>query len=391
MISVNEARKILSANVERAEAVTINLQDSLGAVLAENVYAPVDVPFFNNSAMDGYAVDFVEHIKNWEVVKTIQAGDSTETILKQGQAARIFTGAKIPNGANTVIPQEMITVENQSISYDLDKIKKGDHVRLKGSQCQQGDLLLAKGIKLNAPMIGLLASVGLAEVSIYKIPSVTYIVTGNELKEAGTKLEAGEIYNSNGPMLKALLSEVGIHNTSALIAADDQHKLQQVINKALSEVDILILSGGISVGDYDFVKVCMENAGVQELFYKVKQRPGKPIFVGKKERKWIFALPGNPSSVLSCFKQYVKPCLEYLMGADDVWAQDKILPLATDFRKVMGLTFFVKAYENGSNVEILDGQQSFNLQAFGKANCFIELDENKEVIPSGTEVKIFNL
>lgn len=393
MISVQQAREILSKHLDKGPVISVELKKSLGRVLAEDLYSPIDVPSFDNSAMDGYAMKFDANQRSWKLRGKVQAGDTSELKVSEGEAVRIFTGAKVPRGTDTVIPQEVIEVDekNQSIQYSQDEISAGSNVRLQGSQCKKGELILKKGTVVKAGVIGLLASVGVGELKIYKAPSVAYIITGNELKEIGSELKPGEIYNSNGPMLEALFQEAGIAEVSAYKAADDKEALQQRIDEALKAHDILVLSGGISVGDYDFVKECLESADVQELFYKIKQRPGKPMFAGKKASKWIFALPGNPASVLSCFQQYVRPCLKGIMGHQHVFEPDQVLPLAAEHKKKSGFSFFVKAYSGADKVEILPGQQSFNLLDFRLANCLAELEEEKDLVKAGTLVRVYNL
>ena len=393
MISVTEAKKILLENLEKGEAISAKLGECLGAVMAEDIYSPIDVPSFNNSAMDGYAMKFKGKTNKWKVVTTIQAGDTSAKELKTGEAARIFTGAKIPEGADTVIPQEQVEYDegSQSVFYDQVKIETGSNVRLKGSQCEKGDLVLEKGTIINPGAVGLLASVGIARVRIYRPPGVAYVITGDELKEVGSSLQEGEIYNSNGPMLEALLKQTGIKDISAHKAADDKEKLQQIINSALEKYDVLILSGGISVGDYDFVKECLETAGVKQLFYKLKQRPGKPFFAGKKGSKWVFALPGNPASVHSCFVQYVRPCLRAQMGQQQTFSPDHVLPLSGDAKKKPGFTFFMKGKKSEGRVQLLNGQQSFNLQAFATADCLVELPEESDFLGTGSNVNVYDL
>lgn len=393
MISVSDARKILSENSERGKTGSKPLNDISGHILAEDIHSPIDVPSFDNSAMDGYALAFDEEQKEWKLGGVIQAGDTAVHRVEKGSAVRIFTGAKMPGGADTVIQQELITGDEVSgkIFYEHDKIQTGSNVRKKGAQCKKGDLILSKGTEVTPGIIGLLASVGIAEVKVYLPPNVAYIITGDELKDIGTPLREGEIYNSNGPMLEAFLRAIGIKEISAYKASDDKEELQGSINEALENSDVLLLSGGISVGDYDFVKECLEKAGVQDIFYKLKQRPGKPLFAGKKAKKWVFALPGNPASVLSCFNQYVKPTLRSLMGFDEVWKPDLLLPLATEQTKKPGFTFFLKGKTNGQKVTILEGQQSFNLQAFNTANCLVELEEEDELVKEGTLVKVYYL
>ncbi|MBZ9728376.1 molybdopterin molybdotransferase MoeA [Salegentibacter sp. JZCK2] len=392
MISVEQAKKILSENSERGQIKEIALGECLGLVLSENIYSPIDVPSFDNSAMDGYAMNFEGHNEEWEVSNVIQAGDTSETIISPGKAARIFTGAKIPKGANTVIPQELIEVIKEGqIAYSGDKISIGSNIRLKGSQSEKHTQILEKGQVLGAGQIGLLASVGVAKVKVWTTPRVGYIVTGNELKEPGTPLREGEIYNSNGPMLEALLKENGVKQIQGYKASDDKNSLQKIIDRALSENDILLLSGGISVGDYDFVEDCLKTAKVRELFYKIKQRPGKPLFVGKKEKKMVFALPGNPASVHSCFIQYVRPSIRFWLGKNAVWDADHQLTLAEDVEKKPGLTYFMKGKKTGGEVSLLKGQQSFNLQAFATAECLLELPGENEVVTAGTIVNVYDL
>lgn len=393
MISVEEARKILSAHFKVGIPTSIELRKSLGSVVAEDVYALIPVPSFDNSAMDGYAMKFDEKESEWKVTLLVRAGDTSETSLEPGEAARIFTGAKIPRGADTVIPQELVSYdpETKILKYQHEKITTGSNVRLTGSQCQKGDLILSQGTRITPGVVGLLASVGLSQLTVYSRPSVGFIITGDELQQVGATLREGEIYNSNGPMLEALLQQTGIKKITPYHVPDDKEQLQRAIDMALEEHEVLILSGGISVGDYDFVKECLESAGVVELFYKLKQRPGKPFFAGKKGEQWIFALPGNPASVLSCYNQLVKPCLKHLMGEQEVWKPDLYLPLKKDHNKKPGFTFFVKGRVSGREVEVLQGQQSFNLQAFNVANCLVELEEEKDLIPAGTLVPVYYL
>lgn len=392
MITVTEAKKLLSEHSKKGKISQVKLNESLGLVLAEDISSPMDVPSFDNSAMDGYAVQFDENVQEWEIETEIQAGDTSQKEISTNKAARIFTGAKMPKGADTVIPQELVETSGKNkISYSQDKIKTGSNVRLQGSQCNKGDLILERGQRVGAAQIGLLASVGVARLKVYLPSKVAYIVTGDELKEVGEPLTEGEIYNSNGPMLKALLSETGIQNCSEFSTKDNKESLQRAVNKALEEYDVLILSGGISVGDYDFVKECLEFAGVNELFYKVKQRPGRPMYAGKKDDKWVFALPGNPASAHNCFVQYVRPCLKRIMGQDIAFKSEKLLPLLEDTKKKFGLTFFLKGKKIDGKVKVLSGQQSFNMQAFITADCLVELPEETDLVERGSEVVVYEL
>jgi molybdopterin molybdotransferase len=389
MISVTEAKNILQNSVQPSPIHSLPLDQAIGYVLAENIHSPIEVPLFDNSAMDGYALALSEGVDQWTVKYIIQAGESRLPDLHKGEAARIFTGAPVPAGADTVVQQEVIERTGDRISFDQSKFEIGSNIRRSGSQNKKGDLLVTAGSLITPGTIGLLASVGIAEVNVYKDPSVAIIITGNEIKDVGSVLELGQIYNSNGPVLKAYLSLLGIKNIEIYKAADERQALQEVIDLSLSKHDVVLLSGGISVGDYDFVKEGLAKAGVQELFYKIKQRPGKPLFAGIKDRKLIFALPGNPASVMTCFNQYVKPSIRQMMGHLKPWLPTAQLPIAHDFPKKEGLTFFMKAITEDGKVKTLTGQESFNQLSFGVSNCFVELSENNDIIAAGTVVNVY--
>lgn len=390
MISVQEAKAILKVNIPLGPTIKVPLQEAMDLIVAEDIYSPMDVPSFDNSAMDGYAIIWDEQQASWELTDEIAAGDGKIHHLEKGKACRIFTGAPIPQEADTVIPQEWVKKDGQYITFDNAHFHKGNHIRLKGAQTKAGESILGKGQIISPGGIGLLASVGIAEIPVYSPPSVGIIITGNELKELGEPLSFGQIYNANGPVLQAYLNKLGIFNIRHYQAKDEPVFLQETINEAMAQHDFVLLSGGISVGDYDFVKSGLEKAGVRELFYKIKQRPGKPFFAGIRGNQVVFALPGNPSSVITCFNQYVKPSLLQWMGHQDPWEPSAFLPMAEPFKRKAGLTFFLKAkFENGQ-VHILPGQESFNLISFGTANCFAEVPENTESLAAGEKVAVYH-
>ncbi len=392
LVTVTQAKQILEERLQKGKPVRIHLSESLGKVLAESIVSPMDVPSFDNSAMDGYALQYREGQNTWEVKAVVQAGDSKSYSTDLHEAVRIYTGAKMPLHTDTVIPQELIELDNNTnaIHYRQAGIKKGDNVRYQGEQCKRGDKVIEAGTVIRPGILGLLATLGIAEVSVYPSPVVGCIITGNELKELGEPLQAGEIYNSNGLMLLASLKAMNIEKVRSYRVRDDESLLFNSIKNALEENDCLILSGGISVGDYDFVRAALEQLGVHELIYKIRQRPGKPMLIGQWQGKWVFALPGNPASVASCFHHYVRPCLKYYMGHEHVWKADRMLPLADGVKKNASLTLFMKARHNGQLVHILKGQQSFNMLPFVEANCFAELPEEVEELPAGTMVNIFD-
>lgn len=390
MISVTEAKRILAKNLPGSQISECSIYSSYNKILAADAVSAIDVPSFDNSAMDGYAFLYEASIEELEVSGEVQAGFFPEESVGKGSAFRIFTGGCMPKGADTVIPQELVKVHsNDRISFDIRSISPAANVRKTGEQTQKGEIVVRKGHLLNPGSVGLLASVGINEVKIYQKPKVGIIVTGNELIEPGKDLKPGQIYNSNGPLLCAALKKYDIEPHLLLRAEDNRKLLDEKIALCLERCDLLLLTGGISVGDYDLVYDALASKGVRELFYKVKQRPGKPFFAGKKDEKIVFALPGNPASVASCFVQYIKPVIKHFLGYGNVWAPDALLPLETDIQKKRGLTFFLKCTNHKGKARITTGQQSFNLMPYGKAKALAELQEEVERVEAGTLVKIY--
>jgi molybdopterin molybdotransferase len=386
MISVEEARQILEANTPVGSTGRLPLTQANGLILAEDVFAGISVPPFDNSAMDGYAMDFAAGQSQWTIRGEIPAGDNYTQPVKAGEAIRIFTGSPMPAGTDTVIPQEDVGVEGDRLTYTKSGIQKGANVRTKGSQIREGQLLMKAGSTLTPGAIGLLASTGKSMVQTYAPPRVGIIVTGNELTTPGEALMPGKIYNSNAPMLEASLQQLRVSSVSTAQVSDHYASTRQMIADFIHQHDLVIISGGISVGDYDFVKRALDSLDAQTLIYKIKQRPGKPFYAGICKNKTIFALPGNPASVLSCFNHFVKPVIKKMMGVQQVWQPDNMATLTTDVEKKKGFTFFLKGKYHNGQVEVLQGQQSFNLIAFSEANCFIELPEDVDRIPAGTQV-----
>ena len=391
MVSVQEAIAKIQEKIQQMPVVELSLYNGLGKVLSENIYATIHVPSFDNSAMDGYCFQWVDGCTEYEIIGQIQAGDTNIASLEPYQCARIYTGAMIPIGVDTVIQQELVSVTNNKISFNLDKIKKGANVRYEGSQSKIGDVVASAGTRITPSLIGLLASNGIEKVKVFDEPKVSIIITGNELVNLGFPLEKGQIYNSNEFALKALLKVSGINDVHVFHAVDTLESVVECVQKASELADIVVLTGGISVGDFDFVKTAMENIGVEELFYKVKQKPGKPLFVGLKQSKWYFALPGNPAAVITCFNQYLKPTIEMFMGQKNAFSPIAKLPLAESYRKNVGLTHFLKGHYSFENVTLLKGQESFNLSSFNVANCIVELPEESEFVEKGTMVSVYQL
>ncbi|MBC6365902.1 gephyrin-like molybdotransferase Glp [Algoriphagus sp. AK58] len=388
-IEVPKAKELLKGLAISPKNTQVTLSQALGRFTASPVLAPMNVPSFDNSGMDGYAFSWEDLGESRKLAQVVQAGANPDFNLEKGAAVRIFTGAPIPKGADTVVQQEWVDVVGDTVFFELAKLTQGMNVRKAGSQCQEGELILNSGTLITPGTIGLLASLGIEQVGVFDAPKVSVILTGDEILEIGQTLQPGQIYNANGPALMAYLSQLGIDKVEVLKVRDEKSEVSRVIGEALESSGIVLLTGGISVGDYDFVKGSLEENGVQQLFYKVKQKPGKPIFAGIKGEKLVFALPGNPASVLTCFIQYVKPCLLRLLGNPNAWTSPVYYPIAADFNKKAPLTFFLKAKLENNRAVVLPAQESFNLLSFGEADGILEIPEMQEHLEEGSLVAFY--
>jgi molybdopterin molybdotransferase len=350
-----------------------------GLVLAADVFAPLSLPPFPQSSVDGYAL--AHGSVEWlEVVGEIPAGSVPNFRVGPGQAARIFTGAMLPPGADSVIMQEQVMVSGTRIRPIYGE--RGSYVRLVGSEIGAGAPALAAGTVLSPGAVGFLASMGIDQVSVYPPPRIGLITTGSELQVPGRALGPGQVYESNSYALRAALGGLAFHRS----APDDPGAL---LEEALDRCDVLLVTGGVSVGDYDFVAGALEAAGVECLFHRVKQRPGKPLWFGAKGRVHVFGLPGNPASVLTCYYIYIRPLLDQLAGrAPRVVGR---LPLGASYKKQAGLTHFLKGVAMDGCVTPLHGQESYRMSAFVRANCLIVLPEEAEVMEKGDLVDVYYL
>ena len=390
MISVKEARQLIQEHLVPLPSTSIPLRDAAGLVLAAAITAPQDIPAFPQSGMDGYAFCFNE----WQpgdklfIGGEIPAGAGSPIPLLRGQAIRIFTGAAVPPGADTVVMQEKTLVQNNTLLITDNQLQKGMNVRPLGSEITAGSMALAAGALLGPAAIGYLAGLGITHVQAYVPPSIALIVTGNELQQPGHPLQYGQVYESNSYALTAALQQVTGKAPLVITAPDALLPLQQTIGQILDNVDLLLLTGGVSVGDYDFVAEALLANHVQQVFHKIKQKPGKPLYFGRRGQQLVFGLPGNPSSVLTCFYEYVLPAIEQLMHREKSSIHAVTLPLTQAFTKKAGLTHFLKGSCTSSAVTPLDAQESYRMRSFAWANCLICLEEERENYAAGEPVEV---
>ncbi|MSP58435.1 MAG: molybdopterin molybdenumtransferase MoeA [Flavobacteriaceae bacterium] len=391
LISVAQAkiwiaeRSVLLAN-ER-----VSLIESLGRVLAEDVFAPISIPGFAQSSMDGYAFNFDSYCEagKLELVGEVAAGAAN--IFQQYApyiAVRIFTGAPVPEGLDTVLMQEKARIENGFLFVEDSSLVAGRNVRLVGSEIVSGDLALAKSVCMTAAGIGFLASLGLTTVLVVANPNIGLIITGDELTQAGKPLMYGQVYESNTLLLQAALLQARFSKVKMYYAKDDLAILSQVMETAIDENDLVLLTGGVSVGDYDFVIRAANSVGVSTVFHTIKQKPGKPIFFGTTQKNClVFGLPGNPASVLTCFYEYVLLALQGLTGRQ-IELESKHLPLMGTYKKTGPFTHFLKGKFDGQGVRLLGGQESFRLGSFSVANCLVVIPSDTEWVETGDLVEV---
>jgi molybdopterin molybdotransferase len=389
MLSVEQAQELLKAEVSRLEPGDINLADAYGNVLVEDIHSPVDLPLFDASSVDGYALacNRVEDHTIYQVKEEIKAGDYSDVYLNPGECARIFTGAMVPASAAMVVMQEYVDVQDGTISLRED-FRAGNFIRKKGSQIKSGELALQKGSFLNPGSIGFLASMGISKVKIYRKPEISIIVTGNEIIPPGNALGKGEIYESNSFSLMAALQQQLLKVREFVMVKDDKNELKIQVEKSLKECDILLITGGVSVGKYDFVKDVLSDIGARTVFYKVAQRPGKPLLFAKLGNKLIFGLPGNPASVLNCFYEYVYPAIRIARGFENISLQMIHLKLQKEIKNEGDRASFIRSKITEEGVMPLDKQDSGMMLSFAGGNALIYVPADKKFVARDEIVEV---
>lgn len=393
MISWYEARTSILKEAEdyKKQVFRIGINKCIGFILAENIKARHNSPPFNQSAMDGYALRHEDLKSGKEIQLNSQsessAGKSGALRLEPLSAIRIFTGAKVPSNATLVVAQENVEIENDHLVFSEKNFPVNHNIRSIGSQFRKGEIILRKGEMLSAARIAIAAAAGYASLKVNGSPKVAIIITGNELARPGSTLTGSMVYESNSVMLEAVLNEHKVAVTKTFYAKDDSKHITQAFKKSIKDADIVLLSGGISVGKYDLVKDVLVKNGVKTIFHKVRQKPGKPLYFGRKGKKYIFGLPGNPAASLTCFYEYVLPFLKVIRGFQNPFGTVNKATLLNDYTKKKGLTYFLKGKVSAEGLCILPDQESYKLTSFADANCLIVLPEDAEILRAGEAVE----
>ncbi|HUQ29242.1 MAG TPA: gephyrin-like molybdotransferase Glp [Usitatibacter sp.] len=376
--------------------VRVPIRSSLGRVLAEDVLTPVDVPAHRNSAMDGWAMRGADLSGDAEVtldeIGASFAGKPFGGRVAKGQCVRIMTGGVVPEGADTVVMQERAKANGKSITFAAGA-KTGQNVREAGEDLKRGSVALRKGRIVRPAELGLIASLGIGEVAVHRALRVAFFSTGDELKSIGTTLGEGEIYDSNRYTLHGMLTRLGCEVLDMGVVRDDPAALESAFREAAAHADVVITSGGVSVGEADFVKSMLGRLG-EVVFWKIAMKPGRPLAYGRIEGAHFFGLPGNPVSVMVTFYQFVRDALLVLSGADPVAPVPTFRATCTArLKKAPGRTEFqrgvlTRAADGSLTVKPTGEQGSGILKSMSDANCFIILDDATGNVEAGTPVEV---
>ena len=389
-------QKILEtiSNVSLTEKVAIN--QAYGRVLASDIVSPINVPQHTNSAMDGYAIrgDDLDR-ESYTIVAEVMAGHSFDEELQTGQAVKIMTGAPTPLSADTVVMREQAIEKDGLVSFPEAKISHGQNVRMAGEDLSIGQPVFTAGTRIEAPEMGMMASLGFGECSVRRQVKVGIFSTGDEVQDPGNAQQPNSIYDSNRYTIMGMLQKLGCEIVDYGIIEDDEQKMVAVLHSASLETDMVLTSGGVSVGDADYIKLALDKLG-EINFWRINMRPGRPLAYGKIENKPFFGLPGNPVAVMVSFINFVEPAIRKLQGQLD-WVPVKANAIATEqLRSRQGRTEFSRGFftmnESGVlEVKTTGKQGSGILRSMSEANCLIEISPSVDTVKVGEKVTIIPL
>ncbi|MBU0693005.1 molybdopterin molybdotransferase MoeA [bacterium] len=404
MLSYEAAQELVLKTITRLDAETLPLKQLYGRCLAEPLLATVDLPGFDSTAMDGYAVKLADIEKATDespvrlpVAADIHAGDVPTIELKSGTAQRVMTGAPIPKGTETIVIRED-TNELGDFVEIRKPAKLNMNIRRQGEEFKQGDMVLPAGTRLNPAGVALIASLGLSEFKVYRQPKVSILTTGSEVVAQGKPLKPGELYDSNSWGLLAALQEMRIEPVSIAHVADTVASTVAALKAAAEQSDIIITTGGVSMGDSDFVKPALRELNAEIYFEKVAVKPGRPMcFANIKHdtdsrQTFVFGCPGNPVSVLVSFHGFVKPAIQMMMGLSEFAPFKVTAKLTKALKKKAGrrenVRGYVQAKADGFYVTPTQGQMSHMLSGMAVANCIIHFPAGDVMLPEGSAVEV---
>ena len=389
LLTVDEAQAEVLARCRPLDSEPVPLDEAAGRISADAARAQVDLPPFPSSAMDGYAVRTADVPGALTLVGRIAAGRPAERALAAGEAMEISTGGVVPEGADAVAPVETVTVRGDEVEVP-ERLEPGTHVRPRGGDVRAGDVVVAAGVRLAATQLGALAAAGVAEVACALRPRVVVLATGSELVQPGTPLAPGQVYEANALMLASAIASVGADVERLPAVADDERAHRAAIERGL-EADVLVTSGGVSVGPHDLVRRVEAELGVEEVFWGVAVKPGKPVAFGVRGRTLVFGLPGNPVSSLVGCELFVKPALRALQGLADPLPRFERGRLASSLRQNATRDELVRARIEDGALAPLTGQESHMIARAAAANALVHVPRGEGTLDAGAEVRWLRL
>ncbi|HCE4693592.1 TPA: bifunctional molybdopterin-guanine dinucleotide biosynthesis adaptor protein MobB/molybdopterin molybdotransferase MoeA [Vibrio parahaemolyticus] len=393
---VQGQEKILSLVNTVSEIEACKIENAYGRVLAEDIISPVNVPQYTNSAMDGYAIrsDDVDH-DSYQVVAEVMAGHAYDQPLQVGQAVKIMTGAPTPLNGDTVVMREQASQEGDKVTFNGAHIKAGQNVRQAGEDLAIGSDVFTAGTRLASPEMGMIASLGFGEANVFRKLKVAVFSTGDEVQAPGTEQKANSIYDSNRFTIMGMLEKLGCEILDFGILEDNEQLMIEALENASAQADVVMTSGGVSVGDADYIKLALDKLG-QIDFWRINMRPGRPLAFGQINNKPFFGLPGNPVAVMVSFINFVEPALRKMQG-EQGWKPLKVNAIATEnLRSRQGRTEFSRGiYELDDTgrltVRTTGKQGSGILRSMSEANCLIEISPAIDTVKAGESVTIIPL
>ncbi len=397
LISVEDARRIVLEQAAPRGVERVALTTSLGRVLAKNLVAEVDLPPFDNSAMDGYALrssDATEatddHPVQLRLVGEVAAGRVLDRMLGHGEAVKIMTGAPLPPGADSVVMLEQARLRGGVVELRT-PVAPGSHIRNAGEDIKAGEMVLKAGTRVRLQHLGLLAGLGYATLPVSRVPTVAVLATGSELVNIDEPLAPGKIRNSNSLMLTTLLRRRGIQPNDLGTVIDDRALIQRALEEAAVS-DVILISGGVSVGDHDFVTRILRDLGMETLFWRVNMKPGKPLVFGRWRGKMVFGLPGNPISCVVCFLEFIAPFLQKVTGEQDP-RTNRIharltQPISKQEPRLQLLTARLDETQGILQVAPIPQQGSGMLNSLAQANALIVMPEDTMQLEAGLVVDV---
>lgn len=373
MIELEKALELIVENCGNIPVIDLPVHETLGYVCAEDLYSKLDMPPFDKSAMDGYAFKWEEGLTEYINNGIIAAGDSADEPLEEGHCIAIMTGAPLPFGADSVIPVELTKKDDGKIIFEFTP-KKCANVSYKAEDIKKDSLILAKGSKIRTQDIALIIAAGHSRIKVSELPVISILNTGSEIVEPGQPLKYGQIYNSNGTMLSVMAQNIGINAEYIGIAEDDEKSLAASLSEGLKSA-ILLISGGVSMGEFDLVPKVLMNLGVKQIFHKIAIKPGKPVFFGRTDKCLVFGLPGNPLSNFVGFELFVKTAVRKMTGEAEVLPVYGQAELTGPFKhKGDRVNFYPARLKNEDGVlkiEPVLSNGSADISSLSKADCFL--------------------